>query len=55
VDIHISSKMEFLEQGKEKAIVSFKNRWKLAERNDKAGIPTNSKSNISCADSNLGP
>ncbi|GBM15083.1 hypothetical protein AVEN_150100-1 [Araneus ventricosus] len=47
--------MEFLEHGKEKAIVSFKNRWKLAQRNGKAGIPTNSKSNTSCTDSNLGP
>ncbi|GBM28477.1 hypothetical protein AVEN_135649-1 [Araneus ventricosus] len=28
--IHISSKLEFLEHGKEKAIVSFKNRRKLA-------------------------
>ncbi|GBM84282.1 hypothetical protein AVEN_157085-1 [Araneus ventricosus] len=28
--IRISSKMEFLKQWKEKAIASFKNRWKLA-------------------------
>ncbi|GBM15081.1 hypothetical protein AVEN_150098-1 [Araneus ventricosus] len=47
--------MEFLEHGKEKAIVSFKNRWKLAWRSGKVGIPTISKSNTSCADSNLGP
>ncbi|GBN06986.1 hypothetical protein AVEN_24738-1 [Araneus ventricosus] len=47
--------MEFLEHGKEKAIVSFKNRWKLAQRLGEAGIPTNSKPSISCADSNLGP
>ncbi|GBN94426.1 hypothetical protein AVEN_182006-1 [Araneus ventricosus] len=47
--------MEFLEHGKEKAIVRFKIWWKLAYRNGKSGIPTNSKSNISCADSNLGP
>ncbi|GBN68639.1 hypothetical protein AVEN_136494-1 [Araneus ventricosus] len=53
--IHISSKMEFLEHWEEKAIVSFKNRWKLAQRNGKAGIPTNSKSNTSCADSNFWP
>ncbi|GBO20988.1 hypothetical protein AVEN_189244-1 [Araneus ventricosus] len=46
--------MEFLEHGKEIAIVSFKNHWKLAWRNGNAGIQTNSKSNISCADSNLG-
>ncbi|GBM94165.1 hypothetical protein AVEN_165789-1 [Araneus ventricosus] len=53
--IHLSSKMEFSEHGKEKAIVNFKNRWKLEQmiRND--GIPTNSKSNTSCADFNLGP
>ncbi|GBM81017.1 hypothetical protein AVEN_138287-1 [Araneus ventricosus] len=53
--IHISSKMEFSEHGKEKAIVSFKKRWKLAQRNGNAGVQTNSKSNTSCADSNLGP
>ncbi|GBN30164.1 hypothetical protein AVEN_213965-1 [Araneus ventricosus] len=53
--IHISSKMEFLEHGEEKAIVSFKNRWKLAQRNGKAGIQTNSKSNTSCVDTNLWP
>ncbi|GBM24466.1 hypothetical protein AVEN_41111-1 [Araneus ventricosus] len=53
--IHICSKMEFLEHGKEKAIVSFKNRRKLAWWNINAGIQTNSKSNTSCADSNLGP
>ncbi|GBM85600.1 hypothetical protein AVEN_38371-1 [Araneus ventricosus] len=41
--------MEFLEHWKEKATVSFKNQWKLA------GIQTNSKSNSSCVDSNLGP
>ncbi|GBM31876.1 hypothetical protein AVEN_183283-1 [Araneus ventricosus] len=52
--IHISSKMEFLEHEKEKAIASFKNRWKLAWRLGEAGIPTNSKFNTSCADSNLG-
>ncbi|GBN92662.1 hypothetical protein AVEN_150252-1 [Araneus ventricosus] len=47
--------MEFLEYGKEKAIVSFINRWKLAQRIGKAGIQTNSKSNAPCADSNLEP
>ncbi|GBM19723.1 hypothetical protein AVEN_877-1 [Araneus ventricosus] len=47
--------MEFLEHRKKKAIASFKNRWKLAWRNGKAGIPTNSESNTSCADSNLRP
>ncbi|GBO41857.1 hypothetical protein AVEN_219599-1 [Araneus ventricosus] len=46
--IYISSKMEY---GKEKAIA----RWELAQRNGKAGIPTNSKSNTPCADSNLEP
>ncbi|GBN08943.1 hypothetical protein AVEN_11944-1 [Araneus ventricosus] len=45
--------MEFFEHGKEKAIISFKNRWKLAWRNGNAGIPTNSKSITSSADSNL--
>ncbi|GBM74386.1 hypothetical protein AVEN_161280-1 [Araneus ventricosus] len=52
---HVSSKLEFLEHGKEKAIVIFKKRWKLAQRNGNAGIQTRSKSNTSCADSNLGP
>ncbi|GBM59633.1 hypothetical protein AVEN_60375-1 [Araneus ventricosus] len=53
--IHISSKIEFLEHGKEKAIVSFKNRWKMAWRNGNPGIQTNSKSSTSCDDSNLEP
>ncbi|GBO27801.1 hypothetical protein AVEN_123475-1 [Araneus ventricosus] len=52
--IHISSKRKSLEHGKEKAIISFKNLWKLAQRNGKAGIPTISKSHTSCADFNLG-
>ncbi|GBM48817.1 hypothetical protein AVEN_114720-1 [Araneus ventricosus] len=30
--------MAFLEHGKKKAIVSFKNRWKLAQRNGNDGI-----------------
>ncbi|GBM51292.1 hypothetical protein AVEN_164373-1 [Araneus ventricosus] len=47
--------MEFLEHVKELEIVSFKNRWKLAWRNANAGIQTNSKSDTSCADSNLVP
>ncbi|GBN78371.1 hypothetical protein AVEN_91980-1 [Araneus ventricosus] len=47
--------MEFLEHGKEKAIVSLKNRWKLAQRLGEAGNPMKSKPSISCADSNLGP
>ncbi|GBN19591.1 hypothetical protein AVEN_122076-1 [Araneus ventricosus] len=47
--------MEFLEHGKEKAIVSFKNRRKLAYQNGNAGIQTISKSNTSFSDSNLGP
>ncbi|GBL97269.1 hypothetical protein AVEN_84967-1 [Araneus ventricosus] len=53
--IHISSKMEFLEHGKEKAIVKVENLGKLEQiiRND--GIQTNSKSKTSCADYNLRP
>ncbi|GBO15187.1 hypothetical protein AVEN_72687-1 [Araneus ventricosus] len=53
--IRISSKMEFLKQWKEKAIASFKNRWKLVQRNGNAEIQMISKSQTSCADSNLGP
>ncbi|GBM49773.1 hypothetical protein AVEN_60503-1 [Araneus ventricosus] len=51
--IHISSKMKFLEHGKEKAIVKVENIWNLEQmiRND--GIKANSKSKTSCADSNL--
>ncbi|GBM94166.1 hypothetical protein AVEN_165790-1 [Araneus ventricosus] len=45
--------MEFLEHGKEKAIVKIENLRNLEQpiRND--GIQTNSKSKTSCADSNL--
>ncbi|GBM67281.1 hypothetical protein AVEN_201213-1 [Araneus ventricosus] len=47
--------MEFLEQGKEKAIVKVENLWNLEEMILSGGIPTNSKSKTSCADSNLRP
>ncbi|GBM57595.1 hypothetical protein AVEN_85458-1 [Araneus ventricosus] len=36
--IHRSSIVEFLELGKEKTIVSFKNRWKLGQMDGSDGI-----------------
>ncbi|GBM63888.1 hypothetical protein AVEN_249975-1 [Araneus ventricosus] len=53
--IHVSSKMEFLEHGKEKAIVKVENLGNLEQmiRND--GIQANSKSKTSTSDSNLRP
>ncbi|GBM42621.1 hypothetical protein AVEN_148948-1 [Araneus ventricosus] len=53
--IHFSSKMEFLEYGKEKAIIKVENPSNLEEIIRKDGIRTNSKSKTSCADSNLRP
>ncbi|GBL94290.1 hypothetical protein AVEN_16810-1 [Araneus ventricosus] len=45
--------MEFLEHGKEKAIVKIENLKNLEQKIRNDGIQTNSKSKTSCADSNL--
>ncbi|GBN84662.1 hypothetical protein AVEN_36074-1 [Araneus ventricosus] len=47
--------MEFLEHWKENAIVKVENIWNLEEMILSGGIPPNSKSQISCADSKLRP
>ncbi|GBM14228.1 hypothetical protein AVEN_189997-1 [Araneus ventricosus] len=41
--IHHSSTVEFLEHGKEKPVVSFKNRWELAPMDESDGIPNSLK------------
>ncbi|GBN89481.1 hypothetical protein AVEN_165526-1 [Araneus ventricosus] len=53
--IHISSKMEILEHGKEKTIVKFENLWKIVKRLGKVGFPTKPNSGSSCAESLVGP
>ncbi|GBN04437.1 hypothetical protein AVEN_230457-1 [Araneus ventricosus] len=53
--IRMSSKMEFLEHGKEKAIVKVENLRNLEQIIRNYGIQTNSKSETSCVDSNLRP
>ncbi|GBM06464.1 hypothetical protein AVEN_58309-1 [Araneus ventricosus] len=53
--IHMSSKLEFLEHEKEKAILKVENLSNLEEMILSDGIPSNSKSKTSCADSNLRP
>ncbi|GBN75119.1 hypothetical protein AVEN_103335-1 [Araneus ventricosus] len=53
--IHLSSKMEFLEHGKEKPIVKVENLSHLEQIIRNGGIQKNLKSKNQSADSNLGP
>ncbi|GBM91027.1 hypothetical protein AVEN_198496-1 [Araneus ventricosus] len=53
--IHCSSKMEFLEHGKEKPIVKFGNLSDLEQMIRNGGIQKNLKSETQSADSNLRP
>ncbi|GBN14177.1 hypothetical protein AVEN_3979-1 [Araneus ventricosus] len=53
--IHRWSILEFLEHGKVKSIIKDENLRYLEQIIGSGGIPTNSKSKTSSADSNLGP